>query len=103
MYMMVGFDPEMYGDETSFTQRLITEESVYCLPGSAFSLNNWFRLVLTLPEEVTEEACTRIAEYCERHVKPLQQLAQREATKENQRHWSSFSEESMSNTESDES
>ncbi|MEI4889624.1 aminotransferase class I/II-fold pyridoxal phosphate-dependent enzyme, partial [Klebsiella pneumoniae] len=53
MYMMVGFDKEMYGDETEFVQNMITEEAVYCLPGSAFSLPNWFRLVLTFPEEIT--------------------------------------------------
>ena len=42
MYMMVHFDPDMYGDETKLTQQLITEESVYCLPGSAFNMPNWF-------------------------------------------------------------
>jgi tyrosine aminotransferase len=45
MYMMVGFDRDIYGEETKFVQGLITEESVYCLPGSAFNLPNWFRLV----------------------------------------------------------
>ncbi|KAH7732225.1 CRE-TATN-1 protein [Aphelenchoides avenae] len=71
MYMMVGFDKEMYGDETEFVQGLITEESVYCLPGSAFSLPNWFRLVLTYPEDVTREACERIYDYCTKRVKPV--------------------------------
>ncbi|KAI6177244.1 Tyrosine aminotransferase [Aphelenchoides bicaudatus] len=75
MYAMVGFDYEMYGDETSFMQALITEESVYCLPGSAFNLPNWFRLVLTYPEEVTREACERIVEYCTRHISPIKPLA----------------------------
>jgi tyrosine aminotransferase len=71
MYCMIGFDYELLGDETKFMQGLITEESVYCLPGSAFNLNNWFRLVLTYPEEVTREACERIAEYCNRHLRPM--------------------------------
>ncbi|KAL3095285.1 hypothetical protein niasHS_007384 [Heterodera schachtii] len=76
MYMMVGFDEEMYGDETGFLQRLIAEESVYCLPGSAFSLPNWFRLVLAFPEETTREACERIAAFCTRHMRPCRkQLA----------------------------
>lgn len=44
--------------------------SVYCLPGSAFSLPNWFRLVLAFPEETTREACQRIAAFCTRHLRP---------------------------------
>lgn len=37
---------------------------MFCLPGSAFSAPNWFRVVLTYPEEVTLEACHRITEFC---------------------------------------
>nr|CAD2203444.1 unnamed protein product [Meloidogyne enterolobii] len=70
MYMMVGFDPSLFGDETKFVRGLISEESVYCLPGSAFSLPNWFRLVLAFPNETTTEACERIAAYCTRHLRP---------------------------------
>uniref|UniRef100_A0A915MMI3 Tyrosine aminotransferase n=1 Tax=Meloidogyne javanica TaxID=6303 RepID=A0A915MMI3_MELJA len=70
MYMMVGFDPSLFGDETKFVRGLISEESVYCLPGSAFSLSNWFRLVLAFPNETTTEACERIAAYCTRHLRP---------------------------------
>lgn len=65
MYMMVGFERDLYGEETPFVQNLIREESVFCLPGSAFNLPNWFRLVLTYPAEVTREACERIVAYCE--------------------------------------
>jgi tyrosine aminotransferase len=75
MYMMVGFDRDFYGDETQFVQGLITEESVYCLPGSAFQIPNWFRLVLTYPEDVTKEACDRIAAYCNRRLKPMRHLS----------------------------
>lgn len=75
MYMMIGFDWELYGDETHFMRGLIQEESVYCLPGSAFSLPNWFRLVLTYPEEVTREACERIVDYCERQLRPCNYLS----------------------------
>lgn len=70
--MMVGFDEEFYSEETKFVQGLITEESVYCLPGSAFNLPNWFRLVLTYPEDITLEACERIVEYCERQLRSFQ-------------------------------
>lgn len=72
MYLMVGFDPSIIGcDETTFLQNLIIEESVYCLPGSAFNLPNWFRLVLTYPEEVTREACQRIVDYSNRRLRPV--------------------------------
>lgn len=69
MYMMVRFEFDIYGPETEFVQGLITEESIYCLPGSAFNLPNWFRLVLTYPEEVTRDACERIVEFCERQLR----------------------------------
>jgi tyrosine aminotransferase len=75
MYGMVGFNAEIFGEETKFMQGLITEESVYCLPGSAFNLPNWFRLVLTYPEDVTREACERIADYCLRQLRPVKYLA----------------------------
>uniref|UniRef100_A0A915N0G5 Aminotransferase class I/classII domain-containing protein n=1 Tax=Meloidogyne javanica TaxID=6303 RepID=A0A915N0G5_MELJA len=74
MYMMVGFDSSLFGDETKFVRGLISEESVYCLPGSAFSLPNWFRLVLAFPNETTAEACERIAAYCTRHLRPCGKL-----------------------------
>lgn len=71
MYMMVGFDadnfPEFKGDELSFVKALIAEESVYCLPGTAFHCPGWIRLVLTYSEEVTLDACERIAAFCSRH------------------------------------
>uniref|UniRef100_A0A915CSH5 Tyrosine aminotransferase n=1 Tax=Ditylenchus dipsaci TaxID=166011 RepID=A0A915CSH5_9BILA len=103
MYMMVGFDKEIYGEETKFVQGLITEESVYCLPGSAFNLPNWFRLVLTYPEDVTREACERVAEFCEKKLRPCshltgsysRQVSRKQALEEG-------SEGSLSNEESDE-
>lgn len=76
MYMMIGFCNDMYScTETEFVRGLISEESVYCLPGSAFNLPNWFRLVLTYPEETTQAACERIAEYCHRRIGPVNFLA----------------------------
>ena len=70
MYMMIAIDKSIYGEETPFVQGLISEESVFCLPGSAFSAPQWLRLVLTYPEEVTREACQRIREFCARRYTP---------------------------------
>ncbi|ETN75363.1 hypothetical protein NECAME_12417 [Necator americanus] len=44
----------------------IEEESVFCLPGSAFSAPGWIRLVITHTEEITEDAASRIRLFCER-------------------------------------
>uniref|UniRef100_A0AC34Q5V7 Tyrosine aminotransferase n=1 Tax=Panagrolaimus sp. JU765 TaxID=591449 RepID=A0AC34Q5V7_9BILA len=64
MYLMVKIDEEQLGEETELVQELIRNESVYCLPGSAFNCPGWIRLVLTLPQDITREACERISRYC---------------------------------------
>ncbi|XP_056271676.1 tyrosine aminotransferase [Pseudoliparis swirei] len=73
MYLMVGIDiyhfPE-FKDDVDFTQRLVTEQSVFCLPASAFEYPNFFRIVVTVPEEMMVEACDRIGEFCQRHHRP---------------------------------
>jgi tyrosine aminotransferase len=70
MYMMVGIDmhcfPGMKND-LEFVERMVSEESVFCLPGQCFDCPDYVRLVLTLPPELTVEACTRIAQFCRRH------------------------------------
>jgi len=70
MYMMVGFDPvffpEIHGD-IEFTEKLISEQSVMCLPAACFEYPNFFRLVLTVPKDKLMEACTRIDEFCSKH------------------------------------
>uniref|UniRef100_A0A7I4YK97 Tyrosine aminotransferase n=1 Tax=Haemonchus contortus TaxID=6289 RepID=A0A7I4YK97_HAECO len=66
MYMMISIDKSMYGDDIKFASDLIQEESVYCLPGSAFSSPGWIRLVIIHTEDVTEEAMNRIRQFCER-------------------------------------
>ena len=70
MYLMVRFDPEAFptikGD-LEFTSRLMNEESVLVLPGKCFDLSNYFRICLTVPTSVMDEALIRIKEFCERH------------------------------------
>ncbi|VDN25483.1 unnamed protein product [Cylicostephanus goldi] len=68
MYMMISLDKSLYGDDIQFSCNLIQEESVYCLPGSAFSSPGWIRLVLTQSEKISEEAALRIRSFCERHL-----------------------------------
>lgn len=72
MYMMVGINidelPE-FKDDTEFVQELVNEQSVFCLPGNCFEYPNYMRIVLTVPREMIEEACSRIAEFCKTHYK----------------------------------
>ena len=75
MYMMVGVDakdfPAFGGDEMAFVKALIAEESVYCLPGTAFHCPGWIRLVLTYPSEITQDACQRIVAFAQRHYRKV--------------------------------
>ncbi|XP_005815563.1 tyrosine aminotransferase [Xiphophorus maculatus] len=73
MYLMVGIEmdhfPEFQND-VDFTERLVTEQSVFCLPASAFEYPDFFRIVLTVPEELMLEACGRIREFCRAWYRP---------------------------------
>jgi len=73
MYMMVGVDmahfPDL-GTDLKFTERMVTEQSVFCLPAKCFQYPNYFRIVLTVPLEQIQEACMRICEFCAAHYKP---------------------------------
>ncbi|XP_076297194.1 tyrosine aminotransferase isoform X2 [Lasioglossum baleicum] len=70
MYMMVYIDlpsfPEFHSD-LEFVQRLLMEESVFCLPGQCFDYPSYMRLVITVPVDMIEEACHRIQDFCEKH------------------------------------
>jgi len=73
MYLMVGIDMDHFPDfknDVDFTERLVTEQSVFCLPATAFEYPNYFRIVVTVPEEMMVEACGRIREFCQRHYRP---------------------------------
>ncbi|KAH9502629.1 hypothetical protein Btru_073963 [Bulinus truncatus] len=70
MYMMIGIDMKHFPEFTSdvdFTQHLVTEQSVFCLPATCFQYPNYFRVVLTIPTEKVQEACDRIKEFCDEH------------------------------------
>ncbi|KAH8354715.1 hypothetical protein KR084_003274 [Drosophila pseudotakahashii] len=72
MYMMIGVCIERFPafkDDTHFVQELVNEQSVFCLPGSCFEYPGYVRIVLTVPGAMIEEACARMAEFCERHFK----------------------------------
>ena len=72
MYIMVGIQLDKFKDiknDMEFTERLVAEESVLCLPGQCFKYPNFFRIVFTAPKNKLEEAYERIRQFCARHQK----------------------------------
>lgn len=72
MYMMVGIERELFPDfnnDLEIVQAMIQEQSVFCLPGKCFNIQDFVRIVLTVPERLMEEACDRIEEFCRMHVR----------------------------------
>lgn len=73
MYMMIGIEIEQFPEfknDLDFTTSLVTEQSVFCLPAKCFQYPNYFRVVLTIPEDKLREACVRIQQFCRVHYKP---------------------------------
>ncbi|ELU03237.1 hypothetical protein CAPTEDRAFT_162073 [Capitella teleta] len=70
MYMMVGIDMEKFPefhDDKEFASAMVTEQSVFCLPAQCFKYPDYFRVVLTVPQEKLQVACERIEEFCRDH------------------------------------
>lgn len=70
MYMMIGIEMEhfpAFRNDVEFTEAMVTEQSVFCLPAQCFDFPNYFRVVLTIPQEKLTEACVRIEEFCKKH------------------------------------
>ncbi|KAJ8951181.1 hypothetical protein NQ314_007721 [Rhamnusium bicolor] len=70
MYMIVEIQMQkfpLFHSGLEFAQKMMEEESVFCLPGDCFAISGFMRIVLTIPEELLQEACVRIAEFCNRH------------------------------------
>jgi len=70
MYCLVGIDAGRLKvkDDLEFCTRLLSEESVFVLPGQCFQIPNFFRVVTTSPIDKLEEACARIRRFCDRQV-----------------------------------
>ncbi|XP_063529288.1 tyrosine aminotransferase [Cydia strobilella] len=71
MYMMIQIKMSLFpqfDNELQFVERLVLEQSVFCLPGKCFEYPNYMRIVLTVPEDIMGEACDRITIFCREHV-----------------------------------
>ncbi|CAH0558156.1 unnamed protein product [Brassicogethes aeneus] len=70
MYMVVEVQMNRFPKFTNgldFVQKLMEEESVFLLPGDCFQIPGFMRIVLTVPENLLKEACSRICEFCNRN------------------------------------
>ena len=47
-----------------FVQELISQKSVFPLPGKCFGVEDYFRIVITIPQEQITEAAKRISDFC---------------------------------------
>jgi len=71
MYMMVKMDRTRFpsfNTDLQFVERLVAEQSVFCLPGKCFNYPNYVRIVLTVPPALLSEACDRMLEFCNFHL-----------------------------------
>eukprot|EP00999_Lentomonas_sp_LEN2_P002718 NODE_591_length_1341_cov_89.591433_g552_i0.p1 GENE.NODE_591_length_1341_cov_89.591433_g552_i0~~NODE_591_length_1341_cov_89.591433_g552_i0.p1 ORF type:complete len:411 (-),score=82.04 NODE_591_length_1341_cov_89.591433_g552_i0:60-1292(-) len=72
MYIMVGLDLDYFKDisnDADFCEKLVAEESVFCLPGQCFQFPNYFRIVFTPPMDQLEIAYERLQNFCVAHAK----------------------------------
>jgi tyrosine aminotransferase len=70
MYMMLGLELQQFkdiADDMNFALELLREQSLAVLPGQAFRMKNYIRLVTCAPLDVLTEACNRIEEFCRTH------------------------------------
>lgn len=70
MYMMLGIELQQFrdiADDMNFALELLREQSLAVLPGQAFRMKNYIRLVTCAPLDVLTEACNRIEEFCRTH------------------------------------
>ena len=70
MYLMVTIDMEKFKksgikNDMEFCERMISEQSVFCLPGCAFDFPGSFRIVVTVPKDKIKVATDRIRQFCE--------------------------------------
>jgi tyrosine aminotransferase len=71
MYAMVEIDCNVLNlkDDMEFSSKLLKQENVFVLPGSAFGMRNVFRVVFCSPEPLLEVAAHRISDFCARNLK----------------------------------
>lgn len=71
MYAMLEIDAAKLGveDDMDFVKKLLSEESVFVLPGQCFQAKNFVRIVFSAPKAVLAEAFDRMKEFCSRRCR----------------------------------
>ncbi|GJP44526.1 hypothetical protein CLOM_g3914 [Closterium sp. NIES-68] len=72
MFLMVRVDLACFPsfpDDISWCRQLLQEQRVVLIPGTAFRLPGWVRVVLSVPPQVLFEAWDRITAFCKDHYK----------------------------------
>ena len=71
MYAMVKIDLSRFDmairSDIDFANLLLEEENVFVLPGCAFGMSNFFRVVFCASESTLVVAASRISSFCTRH------------------------------------
>eukprot|EP00049_Salpingoeca_infusionum_P019091 m.360163 g.360163 ORF g.360163 m.360163 type:complete len:408 (+) comp18908_c0_seq1:170-1393(+) len=70
MYFMVKVETEKFKDienDRDFTQMLLKEQSVFCLPAAVFDAPDFFRVVTTIPQEKMSVALDRMEAFVAAH------------------------------------
>lgn len=68
---MIGVEPSAFADipdDVDFCRLLLAEENVFLLPGAAFAVANYARIVFCAPKDKLGEAAARIRAFAERHA-----------------------------------
>lgn len=69
-YIMVKIETEHFpnfANDLHMVESLVSEESVFCLPGGCFECPGFVRLVLAISHDMLHEALNRIEEFCNRY------------------------------------
>lgn len=72
MYLMFSIQINHFNDikdDIDFAQKLLSEENVFVLPGTAFNIPYYCRIVFCAPSDKLEDAFNRINDFCLRHAK----------------------------------
>eukprot|EP00003_Mantamonas_plastica_P027673 TRINITY_DN6012_c0_g1_i4.p1 TRINITY_DN6012_c0_g1~~TRINITY_DN6012_c0_g1_i4.p1 ORF type:complete len:194 (-),score=75.71 TRINITY_DN6012_c0_g1_i4:15-596(-) len=70
MYVMTRIDIDAFPDfkdDREFAQALISEQSVFVLPGQCFLFDNYFRIVFCATKSMLEQAFDRMEEFVNDH------------------------------------
>lgn len=77
MYMMIEIKMSYFPkflNELDFIKALLAEQSILCIPGKCFNYPNFMRIVLTVPKDILQEACTRIISFCKEHSRQVEKI-----------------------------